>query len=320
MQSKHSVGLIVPIFNPGPQWPQWLSALEKQSLQPSQTLVIDSESSDASADQARQAGLTVVTIPKASFSHGGTRQMGLDALGDADIVVFLTQDAILSERDSLLNLTSSFEDSAVGAAYGRQLPRIGASAIEAHARLFNYPDRGRLISCGDIQTLGIKAAFLSNSFAAYRRAAIASVEGFKTNLIMGEDMVASAQMLLNGWKIAYRADAHVFHSHSYSVSEEFMRYFDTGVLHARERWLVEKLGSPRGEGLRFICSELSYLWQAAPFRIPESFVRSVLKALAYVVGRNEARLAISVKRALSMHKQFWLQHLEDELDDGHKPA
>jgi len=39
---------------------------------------------------------------------------------------------------------------------------------------------------------------------------------FREKLIMGEDTFAGARMLLAGYKIAYVADAQVYHSHNYA--------------------------------------------------------------------------------------------------------
>jgi len=70
---------------------------------------------------------------------------------------------------------------------------------------------------------GFKAIFFSNSFGAYRRKALEEVGGFPKDVNFGEDTVVAGHLLLAGWKIAYAADAEVYHSHSYSICEEFQR-------------------------------------------------------------------------------------------------
>ena len=86
-----------------------------------------------------------------------------------------------------------------------------------------------------------------------------SVGGFSPDVIFGEDTLVVARMHRAGWKTAYVADAMVRHSHAYSIAEEFRRYFDIGVLHARESWLVDQFGSASGEGRRFVVSEMRHL-------------------------------------------------------------
>ena len=298
------VGLCVPTRNPGPDAARQVAAFKRQSLHPDHFLVIDSASTDGSLQPYVEAGARLHFIDPAEFNHGATRQLGIELLG-TDIVVFLTQDAELAEPESLQRLVACFNNPAVGAAYGRQLPRPGAGAIEAHARLFNYPARGQERSIRDRKELGIKTVFISNSFAAYRCSDLMEVGGFPPDLIMGEDTYVAARMLLAGKKVTYCADAAVFHSHNYGWMEEFRRYFDTGVLHAREPWIRTAFGGPGGEGWRFLRSELQFLLRRNPWLLPSAIVRTALKLAGFRLGLQERRLPRQVKRRLSMFRPFW---------------
>jgi rhamnosyltransferase len=91
-------------------------------------------------------------------------------------------------------------------------------------------------------------------------------------VIFGEDTVTAGKLLQAGYKVAYVADAPVYHSHSYTAIQEFRRYFDIGVLHIREAWLQEIFGKAGGEGIRFVLSELRYLLRAAPWQTPSAMV------------------------------------------------
>lgn len=268
-------------------------------------LVIDSGSSDSTVEIARQAGFDVQCISVAEFNHGGTRQSVLDSAPDFDIYCYMTQDALPADGQAVSRLVDAFSNPEVGAVYGRQLPRIEAGPIEAHARLFNYPDRSHVTSMSDAARMGIKAAFMSNSFAAYRRSALVEVGGFPLDVILGEDTVVAARMLMAGWQVAYAAEGQVFHSHDYNYLQEFRRYFDIGVLHARESWMLQRFGAPEGEGGRFVRSELRYLWDRAPWLIPSAMLRTILKYAGYRLGRAESVLPLEIKRCCSMHKGFW---------------
>jgi rhamnosyltransferase len=124
-------------------------------------------------------------------------------------------------------------------------------------------------------------------------------------VILGEDTIVAAKMLLAGWKVAYQADAQVYHSHDYTYLQEFRRYFDIGVMHTREAWMLDAFGKPEGEGARFVRSEWAYLLKKAPWLIPSAMLRTGLKYLGYRLGRMESRLPLGLKRYLSMHKGFW---------------
>lgn len=295
----------VPTLNAGPQWQHWLE-VTLAGLEPTMRLVvIDSSSDDDTATLARNAGAEVISIDRQTFNHGGTRNRLLHELGNCDVVIFMTQDAFISDPAALTTLGQSFDAADVGAAFGRQLAHRDATPIAAHARLFNYPANSRVVSQADIPSLGIKTAFLSNSFAAYRRQALIDAGGFPNHVILSEDMMAGARLLKRGWKLAYNAQACVYHSHNYSVREEFKRYFDIGAFHAQEAWLIEWLGSAEGEGLRFIRSEASYLLKHAPFALPSALLRAFAKYAGYRLGRCEKQLPIHIKKRLSMHAQFW---------------
>lgn len=300
------IGLIVPTLNAGPLWQRWLAALEVQTRRPDFLLAIDSSSSDDTPALAKRHGFDVQVIARSEFNHGATRQWGVGLMPHADIVLFLTQDALLANPHAIERLLEAFADARVGAAYGRQLPHLHAGPIGAHARLFNYPEGSRIRDFEDRHRLGIKTAFISNSFSAYRREALLDVGGFPRDTIMNEDTFVAGRMLLAGWKMAYRADAEVHHSHDYGYTEEFRRYFDIGVFHARNPWLRERFGQLEGEGRRFVISESRYLARRAPWLIPSALLRSGLKWLGFKLGsRLHRELPLCLKRRCSLHAAYW---------------
>lgn len=303
------VGLIVPTLNAGSLWESWLKAFEQQTRKPDCLLVIDSSSSDDTVALARAHGFDAKVISKSEFNHGGTRQFGVDVLSAMDIIVFLTQDALLAGPDAIERLLAAFTDERVGAAYGRQLPHRNAGPIAAHARFFNYPAESQLRRMEDRARYGIKTVFISNSFAAYRRNALMQVSGFPGDTIMNEDTYVAGKMLVSGWKIAYCADAQVFHSHDYGFLDEFKRYFDIGVFHTHTAWLQQTFGGASGEGLRFVISEMRYLLKQAPWLIPSAMLRTGLKWLGFKLGALHRGLPRAMRRCFSLHKVYWLRTL-----------
>jgi rhamnosyltransferase len=299
------INVILPTQNPGVLWPEWLAALKKQDAK-IDVLVIDSSSTDGTDFNSLPPGFSVHHISANAFNHGGTRNLPLTHLPDeTSIVVYMTQDALLASASAIACLVAAFQDPRVGCAYGRQLPHVDATPIAAHARWFNYPAQSKILDLADKLTLGLKTCFLSNSFAAYRVSDLKSVGGFPSDVILGEDMSVAARLLMGGKSVAYVADACVFHSHNYSFLQEFRRYYDTGVFHARSSWLLAEFGSAGGEGLRFVRSELAYLWRHAPWWIPSALLRTAAKLVGYRLGRLENYLPLWLKRGCSMHKSFW---------------
>lgn len=298
--------LLVPTCNPGPSWAGFLQALAAQTLQPDRVVFLDSESSDGSPDLSRAAGYPVWPVRQRDFNHGGTRQLGVDTFArDMDMVVFMTQDALLASPDALAQLLQGFAAPEVAAVWGRQLPGPLATAVAAHARLFNYPASSRTVRLQDRERFGLKTCFLSNSFAAYRVSCLQSVGGFSAALILGEDMHLAARLLQAGYAVRYQAEACVYHFHNYTWGQDLARSFDTGVFHASQPWLLEVFGAATGEGLRFVRSELRHLWRHAPARMADALVRTALKLAGYHLGRRYRSLPSAVRRLLSMHKGYW---------------
>jgi rhamnosyltransferase len=223
----------------------------------------------------------------------------------ADIILFMTQDAVLQGAESLARLLETFDDPEVGAAYGRQLPFPDATPFAAHARRFNYPPQSRISTMADVPRLGIKATFISNSFAAYRLAALHDVGSFPQACIVSEDTYVTAKMLKAGWALAYCAEAQVFHSHNYSLCQEFKRYFDIGVFHSREPWVQREFAVAEAEGRRFVISEMKYLLRNAPSLLLLAVIRTLAKYIGFRMGLYEDKLPVTLKSRLSMQPAFW---------------
>ncbi len=305
LQRNPVVGLIIPTLNAGERWRTCLAGINSQSLKPQRRLIVDSASTDNTVALAASAGFEVSHIDRAEFNHGGTRQRAAEYLSDCEIIVFLTQDAILATADSLLELVRCFGAPEVAVAYGRQLPHQGATAIEAHARLFNYGATSEMKDIAAVQHMGTKAFFCSNSFAAYRRSVLLMLGGFRRDLILGEDMEFAARVIKAGHANFYCAAAAVYHSHDYGIAEIIKRYFDIGVFDHRNPWMREQFGSHRGEGLRFVVSELRYLAVRSPFNVPRAILQTAAKLLGYRLGRLESLFSNRLKRSVSMFPAYW---------------
>lgn len=301
------VGLIVSTLNAGDDWTNWLMVLAQQTRRPDRLLLIDSSSSDNTVCLAREQGFEIRVIKQSAFNHGGTRQWGVDLLNDMDIIIFQTQDAVLADSQAIEKLLMAFDDRSVSIAYGRWLPYQNADAIATHAILYHYPPDSQIRGLVDRDVYGIKSVFISNSFAAYRRDALMQVGGFPTNTIMNEATFVAGLMLKTRRKIAYQAEAQVFHSHQLGFWDEFKRYFDLGVFHADTPWLQQNFGVGIGEGGQYVLSELFYLLKFAPGLIPSAFIRAGLKSLGYQLGSSHHRMPQTLKRYLSKNKAYWVE-------------
>ncbi len=311
-----SFGLVVPTYNPGLKaWAQWVQALQSQNCKPMQVVVVDSGSTDGSVALSQQAGFTVLHTQAQNFNHGATRQWAvnqafLNPSSAPEVIVFLTQDANLASPNALAELLQAFQDPQVAAAYGRQLPKPQAHWLEAHTRAFNYPDTSRTVQLQDKASLGIKACFLSNSFAAFRLQALMQQGGFPAHLPLGEDTYMAAKLLLSGQSLRYQASAQVYHSHNYNGLQDFQRMFDTGVFHAQNPWLLQNFGTAEGEGAKLVRSQWQALMQQPHFlqSLLKWLSTNALKLLGYKLGLAYQWLPRALVKKFAMNKVFWQQH------------
>ncbi len=303
-----SVSVIIPTYNAKDLLADLLARLSFQSI-PFELVIIDSSSTDGTAELAKEAADTFISIPKHTFDHGGTRTLAAKA-AKGNLLVFLTQDALPIEQDTLETLLHAFHDPTVGAAFGRQIPYENTSLFGKHLRYFNYPKNSYTRAFTDKKHYGLKTTFFSDSFGAYRKSVLAEAGWFKNGLIVGEDMYVIANILMAGYKVAYQADAAVLHAHNYSLLEDFKRYFDTGVFHKRESWLIDTFGKAEGEGGRYIKSEFHFLLKEKAYqKIPEFIMRNGLKYLGYTFGKNYQHIPLKITKMLSMHPQWWQSNL-----------
>lgn len=300
-----NIQVIIPIYKPDYKFIALLKKIKEQSIEDIPLLIIDSGSNDEYKSEIKNMNCLVKKIDVKTFNHGGTRQMGVNMFPDKDIYIFLTQDAILANEKSIENIVKVFDNFNIGCAYGRQLPHKDANLFSIYARLFNYKDKSYIYSVNDKEKYGIKTVFNSNSFAAYRKTALNEIGGFPINTILSEDMYVAAKMLLNKWSVAYCSDAMVFHSHNYTIWQEFKRYFDIGVFHSRESWIKDTFGGAEGEGKKYIISEIKYLIERNIMLIFPMIIRDIMKFLGFRLGMKERFINKHIKRKISMNKNFW---------------
>lgn len=306
--SRPDVAVVVLTRNAGRLWADWIKAIQQQTVQAGRYLVIDSLSEDHTLELALAAGFEVQRIHPAHFNHGGTRQLAVELCPDADLLVFLTQDAILQQTDSLESILQHFEDQQVGMAYGRHLPRSDADLLECHARGFTYPAHASVRDRNSFKTLGYRAAFSSDVYAVYRARALRSIGGFPHHIIVSEDSYVAARLLLAGWKSVYAAESTVEHSHRYSLRQVFRRYFDVGVFHASEQPLMRMVGAPDQEAWVYVRSLIGYLAKRNPLLLPFAAVQTLVRLIGFRLGKRHQQLPRWVCSLISVQKSYWQEN------------
>lgn len=302
--STPKVSCVLPTLNARRYVEDLTAALDRQSTPVHELIVIDSASEDGTAAAFDQAGARVVEIRREDFGHGTVRNLGArEASGN--VLVFMTQDAVPADDAWLAQLVRPLASGEAAASFARQLARPDASPLERYARGTNYPDEGRIVSQDDVPKLGVRAAFFSNSCSAVRADVFADLDGFPTELIMNEDMLFAVHLLREGHRIAYAADARVWHSHAYGLRQTFARYFDIGVVFDQAHEALAEFPAT-GSGLRYVSGLLRALARERRYAwLPVAVAESASKALGFWLGRRHAALPRRVVRRLSLHEGFW---------------
>ena len=298
------VSVIIPTRNGGKYLGRLFKTLEEQTFRPAQILVVDSSSNDDTLEICKASGADILQIGAKTFDHGGTRNLAA-SMTRGEILVFTTQDSQFKGNECLKNLIMPLESPAVAASYGRQVPREDANPVEKFVRFFNYPPVELIKGLDDLPSLGVKTFFFSNACSAIKKNAFEEVGGFPGKTIMNEDMFLAAKLLIKGYKIAYRPDAVVYHSHNYSLATQFKRYFDIGVFFNRNRW-IRDLANSESEGIRYLREEIQFLSaNGQKSWLPYALLDTTVRFFGYRAGLLEERLPLYLKKMASRNRGFW---------------
>lgn len=297
------ITVVIPTKNAGTDLALLLKKLHEQRLQPDSITIYDSASEDGTMMLAQKMGVNVKSVIPADFNHGATRELARKQT-DAEIVIFMTQDAIpvddlLIEKlvEPIINGTASFS-------YARQIPRRGAEIFESFPRQFNYPAESNIRSIADAEKYGVYTFFSSDSCAAYLNSALDEIGGFRPTLT-SEDYFVAARLLRKGHKVAYVAGAVVEHSHAYTLFEEFKRYFDTGYVRAENPWVQDIVGQAEGRGKEYFAALLLVLSKSKPWLVPYAVVNTCVKLLGYRFGYWSFKSPTWWKKNLSGQRYYW---------------
>lgn len=303
---NRKIDVIIPTYRPDEKLDKNLRMLRRQTVTPDRIILINTEEAlfhSGEFEKLPQGELYHITKPE--FDHGGTRNRAA-AMCDGDIIVLLTQDAIPADEHLIEKLTEPFDDEEVCAAYGRQMADWKDNPVEAYTRIFNYPKKSRVKSKEDLPVLGIKTFFCSNVCAAYRKDVYDDLGGFPLHTIFNEDMIFASRLIEAGKKIAYAADAKVWHWHNYTAKEQLKRNFDLAVSQADSGGLFLKVKS-ESEGIRLVKKTLRYFMKKKQYAlIPKIILQNGAKYIGYKLGQNYKKLPKKLILKISLNPTYWM--------------
>jgi len=311
MEDRKKVDVVIPTYKPGKKFSRLLKMLQRQTWPVGKIIVMNTEKSFWNEHGFEGIkNLEVHHLTKEEFDHGETRNRGM-RFSRADIVVFMTDDAVPADEHLIEALVKAFEQrgpqgEAVIMAYARQLPDKDCPLAERYTRSFNYPEESCVKTRADLEQMGIKTFFASNVCCAYDREKFWFQGGFIRRTIFNEDMIFAGKALLqDDYAVAYAAGARVIHSHNYNCRQQFKRNFDLAVSQADHPELFGCVRS-ESEGIRLVKSTARFLIRRGkPWLVPGLVVKSGFKFLGYRAGKCYRLLPKWLILKLTMNREYW---------------
>lgn len=307
------VSVVIPTSNAGPGFERLLERLATQEGDfEREVVVVDSGSTDGTAELAERYGATVRCIPKAEFDHGATRDLGI-SLCAGEYVALTVQDAVPLDERWLAAMVENLEnDGRVAVVYGRHVPRpdsgvltralvghLSVAGLERREQEILDPARYRALPPAQRRRI----ASFDNVSSCLRRSVWEEFPFGRADF--AEDLRWGKKVVEAGYKIVYEPRSVVVHSH------------ERGALYDLRRHYVDQLVLAELFGARMV-PNLPRLILGIPYstrhvyrllrreeRAPERRLRLVLSAARYAFA-SQLGAYLGVKVPLVSRLSPWL--------------
>jgi GT2 family glycosyltransferase len=188
-----------------------------------QLICIDSASTDGTAEYlAAHPGVELISIDRADFQHGRTRNLGVDAAA-GEFVAFLTQDALPADDCWLYNLVCGLINHPnAGGVFGRHIAYPEHSEFIKRDLIRHFAGFDALPVCVSLEDPKIREMFAEPSgrqrlhFYSDNNSCLRRSVGQKIpfpEVDFGEDQLFALELLKQGYGKAYSRYGVVYHSH-----------------------------------------------------------------------------------------------------------
>lgn len=228
--------ILVPTYNAGPGFEELLQRLLAQETRfDYEILVLDSGSTDGTAERALRYGARVHRIACEDFDHGASRNLGI-SICRGDYIALIVQDALPVDRLWLSAMVENLEeDLSVAGVYGRQAPRLesgpltrvvvndwptgGPTAFERREQVAKSPEVYKALSRAERRAL----ATFDNVSSCLRRSVWEEIPFERTRF--GEDLRWGKRVIEAGYKLVFEPRSAVLHSHERGALYDLRRYY-----------------------------------------------------------------------------------------------
>jgi len=198
------ISVVIRTLNEARHLPALLAGIAGQALQAHQceVVLVDSGSTDGTLQVAQQHGCRIVHIRKEDFSFGRSLNVGC-AAAKGDALVFVSGHCIPFDKHWLARLVAPLGQDRVVYAYGGQVGDSSTHFSERQIFAKYFPAESKLPQEG-FYCNNANSALLRSEWERSR---------FDEELTGLEDMYLAKELVQRGRRIAYVAEARVYHLH-----------------------------------------------------------------------------------------------------------
>ena len=205
--------MVVRAYNEEKSIGRLFEGISQQSIGEVEIVLVDSGSTDATIDIARQFGAIVISIPPESFSFGYSLNCGVKS-AKGDLVVIASAHVYPVYSDWLVRLLAPFDDPQVALTYGKQRGNENTHFSEHQIFAHWFPEE---------MAPNQQHPFCNNANAAIRRD-LWELHPYDETLSGLEDIEWANFMIGEGYSIVYVGDAEVIHVHNETPRGIYNRY------------------------------------------------------------------------------------------------
>ncbi len=213
-----TVSVVIPTLNGGGDLAELLRGLRDQKgIGEIEIIVVDSGSTDETLQVCRESGAEVIEIPKESFTHSFSRNLGAER-GTGKYLLFMTQDVALAEDDWLLRMIQGLKRLGAAAVSSVERPREKADlfarlALCLHRVTWKTDGGDRILAMprrADPWSLRMNGQLTNVNCLVDRE--IFMKHRFKGNF--AEDLGLGISLIRGGHRLGMLTSTHVIHSHN----------------------------------------------------------------------------------------------------------
>jgi glycosyltransferase involved in cell wall biosynthesis len=187
-----------------------------------EVIIVDSMSTDGTAEKAKEIADSVVSIFPEQFTWGRALNLGIEH-SSGELIFIISGHCFLSSPSFVQKAIVQFESEDIVGLYGRQIPIENVDPFEEIELNMWYPDIG-FIKFDLNHFYKNKVVGISNACSIIRRTAWKTCK-FNEQVQSLEDTIWAFEILKQGNNLAYLSDITLYHSHIFDANYIYKKWY-----------------------------------------------------------------------------------------------